>query len=305
MSWPGGKGFAFTIFDDPDGQSLAESRVVYSFLADLGLRTTKAVWPMAPIRTPNSGGETCGNPDYLAHVIRLQEVGFEIAYHNATVHSATREETIQALDLFHTYFGRDPSTMANHYNEEAIYWGEARVTGRRRFIYNLLTRRRNVGKHSGHVEGHPSFWGDVCRLRVTFCRNFVFSNINTLSVCPWMPYYDPERPYVAAWFSASEGSNCATFCAAIHEAHQNRLEEQGGACIMYTHFGHGYFENGHLNPQFRRLMHHLSRKNAWFVPARVLLGYLRQQRGNTILSDRQRSWLESRWLQEKIFRGTS
>src|SRR5689334_22639718 len=65
VSWPEGRQFAFTIFDDPDGQSLETSRLVYRFLADLGLRTTVAVWPLAARRDANSGGETCANSRYL------------------------------------------------------------------------------------------------------------------------------------------------------------------------------------------------------------------------------------------------
>ena len=46
MIWPGGKSFAFTIFDDPDSQTLEAGREVYALLADLGFRTTKGVWPI-------------------------------------------------------------------------------------------------------------------------------------------------------------------------------------------------------------------------------------------------------------------
>ena len=45
VQWPEGKAFAFTVFDDPDAQSYEDGRVVYSFLDDLGFRTTRGVWP--------------------------------------------------------------------------------------------------------------------------------------------------------------------------------------------------------------------------------------------------------------------
>ena len=38
-----GESFAFTIFDDPDSQTLEAGREVYTLLADLGFRTTKGV----------------------------------------------------------------------------------------------------------------------------------------------------------------------------------------------------------------------------------------------------------------------
>jgi len=46
IKWPGGKDFAFTIFDDPDHDTVENVAAIYSFLDDLGLRTTKAVWPI-------------------------------------------------------------------------------------------------------------------------------------------------------------------------------------------------------------------------------------------------------------------
>lgn len=46
IPWPDGKRFAFTIFDDTDHQTLENVPPVYDFLSDLGLRTTKSVWPL-------------------------------------------------------------------------------------------------------------------------------------------------------------------------------------------------------------------------------------------------------------------
>lgn len=303
--WPDGKRFAFTIFDDPDAQTLEDGRLVYSFLADLGFRTTRGVWPLPPVRETNSRGETCATAAYVEDNRRWQQLGFEIGYHNATPHSLTREETRRGLDLFKSYFGHDPRAMANHYNEEAIYWGPARLTGGRRTLYNLATLGRRAGMHYGHVEGHPSFWGDLCRERIQYCRNFVFAGINTLRACPWMPYHDPLRPFVRSWFASSEGAVAASFLARTSPANQDRLEEEGGASIMYTHFGHGFVANGALDPRFRELMTRLSRKNGWFVPVSTLLDYLAERNGPVILGDRERRALESRWLWEKVFRGTS
>lgn len=305
IQWPEGKSFAFTIFDDPDSQRLEDGKKIYSLLTDWGFRTTKAVWPLGPVREPNSPGDTCADPLYLAECHDLARRGFEIGYHNATLHSSTRAETIQGLDAFRKYFGHDPVSMANHYNEEAIYWGPARLSGSRRAIYNLATLGRTRNRHFGQVEGHPCFWGDVCRERIRYCRNFVFSGINTLDDCPWMPYHDPERPFVNGWFAASEGSNVERFVRTVSEANQDRLEAEGGACIMYTHFGHGYVENGQMDSRFQELMSRLSRKNGWFVPVGTLLDFLRKKNGDREISRAARARLERRWLWEKLFRGTS
>jgi hypothetical protein len=305
LSWPDGKTFAFTIFDDPDAQTLPGGRLVYSFLAELGFRTTRGVWPGAVLRTPNSGGETCENRGYLEHTLELQQLGFEVGYHNTTAHSSTRPEIVRGLDTFRAYFGGDPSAMANHYNAEAIYWGQARVTPPIRQLYTAATLGRTRGVHFGEVEGHPSFWGDLCRDRVRYCRNFVYADVNTLAACPWMPYHDPRRPYVNAWYSSSDGSNVKQLVKTLAESNQDRLEEEGGACIIYTHFGHGYVENGSLQPRFKQLMTRLSRKNGWFVPVSTLLDFLGSHRGDTTITDGQRRLLERRWLTGKLLRGTS
>jgi hypothetical protein len=305
IPWPAGKTFAFSIFDDPDGQSLADARTVDSFLQDCGLKITKGVWPLGPLRPPNSRGETCANPEYLAHLEALQRGGWEIGFHNTGPHSSTRSETVRGLDAFKSYFGHDPSAMANHYNGDAIYWGPARLDQPLRTIYSAATLGRTSGKHFGHVTGHDFFWGDICQSRIRYCRNFVWSNINTLASCPWMPYHDPNRPYVNAWYCSSEGSNVSRFCRTIAESSQDRLEAEGGACIMYVHFGHGFVEGGHVQTLFRQLITRLSRMNGWFVPVSTLLDHLRERQGVVTLTNTQRARLERRWLWEKFFRGTS
>ncbi|MBV8808848.1 MAG: hypothetical protein JO033_09245 [Acidobacteriaceae bacterium] len=304
IRWPEGRRFAFTIFDDPDSQMCEDTREVYSFLADLGFRTTIGVWPLEARRTRNSRGETCANPEYRELLRRFQERGFELGFHNATAHSATREETIEALGLFREYFGSGPAAMANHYNDEAIYWRAARLTGWRQKVYEALMGG-GLNRSGGHVPGTPHYWGDVCRDNIRYCRNFVYSDINTLRVCPWMPYFDPTKPYVQFWFSACEGAEGSSFTKALQDRNQDRLEEEAGASIVYTHFGRGFIENGRLHPEFRRLMERLARKEGWFVPVSTLLDFLMEAKGQTVLTAAQRRKLETRWLWEKFFRGTS
>jgi hypothetical protein len=265
------------------------------------------VWPGAAVRTPNSRGATCEDAEYRRHTQSLQALGFEVGYHNHTKHSSTRPEIIGGLDIFRDYFGHDPIAMANHYNADAMYWGPARLTPPVRGLYVAATAGRKNGRHFGHVEGHPSYWGDVCRDRIRYCRNFVFSNIDTLAACPWMPYHDATKPFVNAWYASTEGSNAPRFLNALSETNQDRLEESGGACIMYTHFGHGFVDedSGVMSPRFIELMRRLSAKGGWFVPVSTLLDYLRTRRGVTELGTPERRRLEQRWLWEKLFRGTS
>lgn len=303
-AWPDGASFAFTVFDDPDAQSYEDGRVVYSYLAGLGFRTTRGVWPGAAVRTPNSPGETCEHADYRRHSVALQEQGFEIGYHHTTKHSSTRDEIRRGLDAFREYFGHDPRTMANHYNAEAIYWGSRRITPPLRAIYAAATFGRTNGKHFGEVEGHPSFWGDLCRDRIRYCRNFVFSDVDTLAACPWMPYHDPARPYVNAWYAATHAQHCAHFIDAIGERRQDQLEASGGACIVYTHFAANFVDGrGALDARVRTLIERLSRKNGWFVPVGTLLDFIAAQRGVTRLAAGARASLEWRWLAHKVLVG--
>jgi len=305
IRWPDGKQFAFTIFDDPDSQTVEDGKRVYDLLAEMGFRTTRGVWPGTPIRTPNSPGAACDDAEYIRHTQTLQDAGFEVGYHNHTRHSSRREEIIAGLEAFKEFFGRYPSAMANHYNAEAMYWGPARLTPPLRAVYVAATFGRTKNRHFGHVPGHESFWGDVCRERIRYCRNFVYADLNTLAACPTMPYYDRTKPFVNAWYASTEGSNAPRFIAALHERNQDRLEAEGGACIMYTHFGHSFVEDGKVSPRFIELMRRLSRKGGWFVPVSTILEYLQQQQGITELADGERRKLETRWLWEKVFRGTS
>lgn len=306
VTWPHAKTFAFTVFDDPDAQTTSVGREVYAFLLDLGFQTTKGVWPLHGNGPRSCNGECCEDPAYLEWCLEIQQHGVEIGYHNASQNSADRELTLRGLDRFRELFGADPVTMSNHYNsEEGIYWGDRRLTGSRRFLYNLATRYTNRERFFGEIEGHPLFWGDYCRDRIRYVRNFVFQDINTLRACPRMPYFDADRPLVSTWYASSEGSDRDRFVRMISEENQDRLIEEGGACIMYTHFGHGFVVDGKIDPRFRKLMTRLSKQAGWFTPVGPLLGHLQSAQGVHQLTASERADLEWRWLLSKIRHGTS
>jgi hypothetical protein len=307
ITWPEGKKFAFTIFDDTDAASVERLQPVYALLRDLGMRTTKSVWPIKGAEQPLVvGGATCEEAGYLEWVLALQREGFEIGFHNATYHSSSREDTLRGLDTFRRIFGHEPRSMANHtICQEGIYWGEQRVTGAHRLLYNLLTRFRQRGWFRGHVVGDPFFWGDLCRERIQYVRNFVFADINTLKVCPWMPYHDATRPYVNAWYASAEGANASSFIRTISEANQDQLEAEGGACIMYTHLAKAFCAGGVVDKEFARLMTRLAAKPGWFVPVSTLLDHLAKVKGVHALTPADRAKLERRWLRHKLFVGTT
>lgn len=304
--WPDNKKFAFTVFDDTDYATVENVGEVYRFLGDLGVRTTKSVWVNRGTEPGNCPGQTCEDPAYLDWVLKLQERGFEIGYHMATWHSSPRQRTIAALDRFAELFGSVPLVGANHSDcRENIYWGAARVGGLSKLIYNLATRFQFADRYRGHVESDPHFWGDICKDRIRYFRNLVYGDLNTLAACPMMPYHDPARPYVNFWFASSDGSNVELFNRCISEKNQERLEEEGGASIMYTHFASGFCVDGKLNPRFRQLMERLAYRPGWFVPVSPLLDYLREKNGGHIITADERSALERKWLWEKLRRGRS
>jgi len=304
ISWPEGKAFAFTIFDDADLQTIENGGPVYKFLSDLGMRTTKSVWSIQGRGTPKVGGATCEDDRHLKWVLSLQQKGFEIALHNVTYHTSTRQETALGLEIFRRLFGHYPHSLANHTGcKEGIYWGASRLSGINRLLYNLLHLKTKNGLYQGHVERSPLFWGDLCREKVRFVRNFTFADINTLRACPIMPYYDPDRPYVNYWFASSEGPTVDRFNVLLSEENQDRLVDQGGACLVYAHFGCGFWEGRQLNSRFECLMKRLGKMNGWFAPVSTVLDYILQARGNHTITARERSNLERKWLWHKVYSG--
>jgi hypothetical protein len=305
--WPEGRRFAFTVFDDTDAATLENVRPVYRLLADLGFRTTKSCWALAG--DSNRGllrGETLDDPAYRQWLVELESQGFEIGWHGATWHTCERDQTAAGLDRFAEVFGHDPAVAANHTGcKDAMYWGCYRLSGWRRAFYNVLTRFRNRNISTGHIAGDVRFWGDLCRRRIRYFRNFVFQEINTLKACPFMPYHDPVRPWVHLWFASSDGHDIGAANRCLGEANQDRLESEGGLCILYSHFAKGFCVDGALNSRFEELMTRLAKKGGWFVPVSTVLDHLLANGRERDITDLERRQLEWKWLREKIFIGTT
>jgi len=304
--WPNKKRFAFTIFDDTDRANLNDNKLVYQYLDELNFKTTKSVWITEGNKQQEGQGITCSDKEYLNWLLELKSKGFEIGYHNTTYQSSFRKEIDKGLKLFVKIFKQNPKVMANHSdNEENIYWGSHRLSGVRKVIYNILTRFRKNKIYKGDDESSKYFWGDLCKEYITYVRNFVFKDINTLKSCPFMPYQDLTKPYVNYWFASSEGNNVEKFNKCISDINQDRLEEEGGACIMYTHFADGFCENGKLSENFKKQMYRLSKKEGWFVPTSTLLDFLRTKNIIKIINSKQRTKLEWKWLFDKLILGST
>lgn len=279
--YPGGKRFAFTVIDDTDNATLANVKPLYDFLHALGMRVTKTVWPMAcPEGSPNFGeSETLEDPRYLEFVRELKARGFEITWHGATMESSTRERTLAALELYFERFGEYPRIHVNHsQNRENVYWGAARFDSPvlQFFVSHVL--RRPLGHFSGDDPKSPYWWGDRCQRHMEYGRNLTTNNINTASFNPSMPYRDPQRPLIPWWFSSSDADNVDEFNALIAEPNQEQLEREQGFCIVATHFGKRFVENGQVNPLTRERLSALARRDGWFPTTGELLDWLRTQR---------------------------
>jgi hypothetical protein len=298
---PNKKRFAFSIVDDTDLATVANVSPVYECLVTSGLRTTKTVWTIAPAEPIRIGGATLDDPGYLNFILRLKAQGFEIASHGASSHGVTRVDNARALSLFQQRIGHYPTLHCNHYiNRDGLYWGRARLSCfSHRLLYDLANFRKDR-RFEGHVVTSPFFWGDLAQQHFRYVRNFVFDDINLLHAPGNVLYYDADRPLVNGWFTSTRAPDLKSFLTAVSDVNQQRLEDEGGVCIIYTHFGSGFVTNGILHPAAQRLIQQLGARPGWFVPATELLDYLGTQGFGQSISRSQRTAMERRWLFNKL-----
>lgn len=302
MQFPEGKRFAFSILDDTDDSTVDNSRPVYDLLHELGLRTTKTVWTAA---CPEGSrlffaGQTLQNPAYLEFVHQLRERGFEIAWHCATMEGSKRPRTVEALEFFRREFGAYPRLHCNHgQNRENLYWGAKRY---RNPLFRQLVRlaSRTADWFSGEDEDSPYFWGDLCRKHFRYVRNFTFPELNACHFDRYMPYHLDDRPYVNYWFSTTDVPDIRRFNELLTPARLDRLAEENGVCILSTHLGKGYAQDGRVNRDARTTLEHLARLDGWFAPVSDILDHLLEHRSNGRITRLGQLSLEWRHLREHI-----
>jgi hypothetical protein len=158
------------------------------------------------------------------------------------------------------------------------------------------------GYFQGHVDGSSYFWGDLCARSIEYARNLTFNEINLRRVNPSMPYRDPARPFAPWWFSATDADDVESFNVIVSTARQERLERDGGICILATHLGKGFVKEGRVHPTSRRLLEELARRPGWFAPVGELLDWLRDRRGTPFLTRGERRRMERRWLVDLVTR---
>jgi hypothetical protein len=304
VALPEGKRFAFTILDDTDDSTLENVRPVYDALRELGLRTTKTVWPVA---CPEGSrlffaADTLERAEYLAFVHELvDDGGFELAFHGATMESSPRERTEQALDFLRREFGFVPRLHANHgFNRENLYWGPDRF--RTPPLRWLLARSGLQGRSrfEGDRRGSPYFWGDLCQRHFDYVRNFTFATLDVLSANPHMPYRLASTPWVQNWFSTTDAPDAAAFKRRVTPAALDALEERGGVCIVSTHLGKGFARDGRLDPEIREILRRIARRDVWLAPASEILDHLREAGAARQLSGGALLRLELRYLASEL-----
>jgi len=305
MIFPQGKDFVFSIFDDTDVATLEYIRPIYDELSQLEIKTTKSVWPLSYSgKCDCSGSHTLEHKKYAEYIVHLKDRGFEIGLHGASMVSCQRSEIEKAFDLFLKVVGHYPRTCSAHStNRDNLYWGMDRFSFPLfKYLYQLLSGKSR-DFYQGHQKGSPYFWGDLAFKHLDYVRNFTYHDLNLLNISKFLPYTDKSKSFVKYWFFSCDADNVEEFNIVLQEKYQDQLAKEKGICIISTHFGKGFVENGKLNEKTRKLLHSLSQKNGWFVPVSTVLDYLRTQQTATSISKFGLFMLEYKWFKDFLIHG--
>lgn len=303
MKYPDGKKFAFSVIDDTDVSTVENIKPIYDLLEKLRFRTSKTIWMKNCIGKSKNfyRSQTMENPEYAEYVQSLKEKGFEICFHGASMESSPREFILDALEKYRDRFGESPRIHCNHSkNRDNLYWGEERFnTSVFRMAYRL-THYSNRNYFSGHDPESIYFWGDLCKKHIRYIRNLCYDEVNVLKINPSMPYYNARCSFSNLWFSATDTPEVAHFNALLTEEKLQRLEQEGGVCLVATHFGKKFVVNGKVDEQTSRVLHYLSGRPGWFVPVSTILDYLYENGSRGSISRRELLDMEFRWILYKI-----
>lgn len=303
LTFPDGKRFAFTVFDDTDVGTLDYLRPIYDLLHDLGLKTTKTVWPLDYAGKSSYAGSSCmDDPDYCEYLRLLQTRGFEIAFHGATMETSLRADTARALERFRAVLGVAPTSYAAHaQNRDNLYWGRERFHFRLwRAAYQFVAGRGDP-VYAGHVPGSDVYWADLAP-ELRYVRSFTYSGIDLNRITRDVPYRTADTPHVRAWFPSCDADNVQEFVELLSPENQARLESAGGLCILSTHFGKGFVREGRVRPDVARALEALSKRPGWFVPVTPMLDHLAAQRAIPVLGSWRLFRLEALWFLHTLLR---
>ena len=302
--FPDNKKFIFTVFDDTDVSTLDNIKPVYDFLSSLGILTTKSVWPLScdVVDSWYYGSHSLQDPGYAEYLRLLAKSGFEIGFHGGTMESSTRDKTEYALNYFNDILGFYPRIYACHSkNKENIYWGCQRFSFRIfRTLYRVL--HHDGSFYEGVKPNSPYFWGDLCLKHFDYVRTFTYETVDLMKIGSQLPYINEEMEYVNRCFFTADADNVEEFNQKISISNMEKLEREGGVCILTTHFGKGFVENGKLNETTEKLLKNLSLRNGWFVPVSTALDFLGDSQGEEQISKYSLFLLEFKWFVHAVKR---
>lgn len=269
------------VTDDTDFFQFETTAPVYALIDSLGLRVTKTVWAFDhEDHPPERAGLSLADPDYLAWVEREMDAGHEIVLHSATAGHDTRSATTAAHTVVEELTGQKPSMVIFHStNKEAFYWGSERLPSPvLRYLYERRAGRRSF---EGDDPGSRYYWVDVSRRLVKYVRGYTTNDVNTLRLCPSMPYEDPWTPDAPLWCASSNGRLAGEFIALLSPRNVEALRRENGVSIVYTHFASEFTSPGadgryRVTPQARETLVRCGTDPAVeFVPAGEVLDRLR------------------------------
>jgi hypothetical protein len=289
LTYPSSAKFAFTILDDTDDTTVANGRPVYDFLHELGLRTTKTAWAFdtAPENQgPYFAGETLSSPEYLEWVHELVANDFEIAFHNATMGSSFRQDTIKALDLLKKEFEQPIRLHCNHgQNLENLHWGKDRYRSYPiRKLLCFISMFRSHTKFEGNDPESPYYWSDIADERLSYMRAFTYRQLNGMKIPPRRPYHDKTKQGKTLFFNTTDAPDVLAFNKLVNPSTIDQLRKENGWSIITTHLGKGFYWNNRLDPEFKENMEYLASQPGWFVPTSQLLDFLTIESGGSEIS---------------------
>ncbi len=275
MIFPNNKKFVFTIIDDTDDAFLENISPIYDILYKNGLKTTKTIWVYPPRDTDVSKGDSLQNQEYLKFIKNIKNKGFEIGLHNVGSGDYSRNEIMSGLDKFKYDLGFYPYIHINHsYNKDNIYSGSHRFT----FPFNLFVKYMysKYDTFYGDKQDSIFFWGDYHKKYIKYARNYEIDDINTFKKFPHFPYKEKRfNQYANYWFASTFAPNQWMFNHLVNKKNIDRLEDEGGICILYTHLGY-YRQFKKIDSGFRDMIEYIgSKKNGWFVPVGTILDFLK------------------------------
>jgi hypothetical protein len=130
--------------------------------------------------------------------------------------------------------------------------------------------------------------------------------LNLREVDPHTPYRLASTPYVNHWFSTADAPDVTAFTRLLSRERIDRLEAEGGVCIISTHFGKGFVRDDAVDRRTRDALDYLAAKRGWFVPVSDILDWLRRaEGGGRSLTAAQILRLEARFVAGRIRGGRS